>query len=135
MHKPFFATTASIVAFGLAAATTPVFAQGDSGGADQSGAQPSSSQSSANANDISQSQIRQFAKTQKDMQPLVKKWQSKINQTQDKKKTQQYRQKMNEKIVKTIKKDGLSIQQYNKIARASQKNPQLSQRIKKAMQD
>lgn len=135
MHKSLFATTASVIAFGLAAASTPVFAQGSSGGAGHADTQSGYSQSNSSASHISQAQIKKFAKTQKDMQPLVKKWQSKINQAQDQQKKQQYQQQMNARIVQAIKKDGLSIQQYNKIARASQKDPQLSQRIQQAMQD
>lgn len=134
MNKPLFATTASLIALGLAAVTTPVFAQG-SNTSDSSGMQSSYAQSNSGNTHVSQTQVNKFADAQQDMQSLVRHSQQKINGASNKKQAKQYRQQMNQKIVKTIKKDGLTVQQYNKIAQASRSNQKLQQRIRQAMQD
>lgn len=133
MQKSLFATTASVIAIGLAAATTPVFAQGTTSSG-SSNAQSGYSQSGSSAGDISQAEVQKFAKAQNDMQSLVRDQQQKINNANGDK-AKQYRQQMNKKIIQTIKKDGLSVKQYNKIAQASRNDQQLQQRIQKAMQD
>lgn len=133
MQKSLFATTASVIAIGLAAATTPVFAQGTTSSG-SSNAQSGYSQSGSSAGNISQSEVQKFAKAQNDMQSLVRDQQQKINNANGDK-AKQYRQQMNKKIIKTIKKDGLSVKQYNQIAQASRNDQQLQQRIQKAMQD
>lgn len=133
MNKPLFATTASLIALGLAATTTPVLAQGTST-SNNSGAQSGYSQSSSGATDVSQAQVQKFAQAQKDMRSVVRDSQQKIKNAGNKKQAKQYRQQMNKQIVQTIKKDGLSVQQYNKIAQASRNDQQLQQRIHKAMQ-
>lgn len=133
MNKPLFATTASVIALGLAAVTTPVFAQGSSTSG-SSGMQSSYAQSHSSNTHFSQAQIQKFAKAQQDMQSLVRNSQQKINGASNQKQAKQYRQQMNQKIVKTIKNDGLSVQQYNKIAQASRGNQKLQHRIQQAMQ-
>ncbi|MGN8157428.1 DUF4168 domain-containing protein [Salinisphaera sp. SWV1] len=133
MNKSLFTTTATVIALGLAATTAPVFAQGTNTSGN-SGMQSSYSQSNAGSTHVSQAQVQKFAKAQKDMQSLVRNSQQKIKNADNKKQAKQYRQHMNKQIVQTIKKDGLSVQQYNKIAQATRNNHKLQQRIQKAMQ-
>lgn len=133
MNKPLFATTASLIALGLAAVTTPVFAQG-SNTSNSSGMQSSYTQSNSGNTHVSQAQVQKFAKAQQDMQSLVRNSQQKIKNADSKKQAKQYRQQMNHQIIQTIKKDGLSVKQYNKIAQASRNDHRLRQRIQKAMQ-
>lgn len=133
MNKSLFATTTSLIALGLAATTNPVLAQGSntSGSHDS---QSSYAQSNSDSTHVSQEQVQKFAKAQQDMLPLVRHLQQKIKNADSNKQAKQYRQQMNHQIIQTIKKDGLSVKQYNKIAQASRKDDQLRQRIQKAMQ-
>ncbi|MGN8199408.1 DUF4168 domain-containing protein [Salinisphaera sp. RV14] len=133
MNKSLFTTTATVIALGLAATAAPVFAQGTNTSGN-SGAQSGYSQSNAGSTHVSQAQVQKFAKAQKDMQSLVRNSQQKIKNADNKKQARQYRQQMNKQIVQTIKKEGLSVQQYNKIAQATRNNHKLQQRIQKAMQ-
>lgn len=128
MNKSLFTTTATVIALGLAATAAPVFAQGTNTSGN------SYSQSNAGATHVSQAEVQKFAKAQKDMRSLVSNSQQKIKNADNKKQARQYRQHMNKQIVQTIKKDGLSVKQYNKIAQATRNNHKLQQRIQKAMQ-
>lgn len=132
MNKSLFTTTATLIALGLAAATTPVFAQ-SSNTSGSSGMQSGYSQSNSGSTHVSQAEVQKFAQAQQDMQSLVRNSQQKIKNAGSKKQATQYRQQMNKQIVQTIKKDSLSVQQYNKIAQATRNNQQLQQRIQKAM--
>lgn len=127
MQKSLFTATVGVAALGLVGIAGPAVA------ATSSNAGNANTQSQTTH--VSQAEVQKFAKAQNDMQSLLKNMRSKMQNAQGKQQSKQFRQQMNAKIVKTIKKDGLSVQQYNQIAQASQNDPKLSQRIQQAMQD
>lgn len=127
MHFTTRTATVALLAIGLSASATPLFAQGTQGTQPGQPAQPSPAQ----AGDISDSQVEKFAEAEEKVRSLSSKWQSKIEGAQDQDAAMQHQQEANQEIVKAVKDSGLSVQEYNKIARAAQGDPELAERIQK----
>lgn len=102
----------------------PTFAadSGDSGAHDSAQTQSS--------DQFSDKQLKAFVKAQSNVQTVVKKWDSKVANADDKKAAQK---KENKAMVKAVKDSGLTPKQYNDIAQQAQKDPQLTQRIQSFM--
>lgn len=83
---------------------------------------------------VSPSDIRKYAAAQKAMQTAVQDKQQNINQTGNEDKADDQRRSMNKAILKAIKQQGLSVDDFNDIARRSRDDNQLRQAIQKEMQ-
>lgn len=127
MHvSKYIATT--LVAAGITVSSAPVMAQGVSDAQQNYQKQQVASQQAQ----FSRSQIQKFARVQQKIRSISSKWRKKIRSENDQQKIQQYRQQANKQMIAAVKKSGLSVKQYNKIANAAQSNPQLAKRIQQA---
>jgi Skp family chaperone for outer membrane proteins len=130
MHNPARITTAALVGLGLAFGSAPVLAQGAQSQGAQNGMQ--GAQQAPKSSDISNSQVKKFAHAQSKVQNIRKEWQGKISDAKNQKKAMKYQKEANQKMIKAVKDSDLSVQQYNKIARAARTDPKLAKRIQSA---
>ncbi|MGO1298175.1 MAG: DUF4168 domain-containing protein [Vibrio sp.] len=107
-----------------------VLATGTSVAATATGSQPAANtQQKAQHAPISDDMLGQFADAQQSVQTISQKAIKKLGQTQDKGAAEKIRQKANEEMVKAVKDTGLSVKDFNGIARALQADKQLRQRL------
>jgi hypothetical protein len=128
MHATARIATATLIGIGLTAGATPVFAQGSQNAQQSAQAQKPSAQ----ATHVSDGQIHKFAKAENQVQNIRSKWQGKIKGAKNKQTAMQYSKQANQSMVKAVRGSGLSVKQYNKIARAAMSQPKLAQRIRQA---
>lgn len=83
---------------------------------------------------ISDDMLSQFADAQQSVQKISQSAIKKLGQTQDKDAAEDIRQKANEEMVNAVKDTGLSVKDFNGIARALQSDQQLRQRLSKIQQ-
>lgn len=118
----------ALVALGLATGAGTAAAQSG-----QSQSQNySASQASAKNIHVSNSQVQKFAKAKHQVLKIQSQWQSKIQHAKDKKTRQQYQKQADQQMVKAVRKTGLSVKQYNRIAQASRSDSKLAKRIRQA---
>lgn len=111
----------------LATATGPALAQ-----AGQNGAAQGMSQSVPAPSDISDQQLTQFADAQKDVRSVRNEWRGKLKNAEDKKSAMKQRRQASQEMVEAVKDSGLTVDEYNGIAKAAQSHPKLAQRIQQA---
>ena len=89
---------------------------------------PTTNQPAAN---VSESDLNKFAKAHKDIMQIQEKYQQKLQTNQDKQAAQDVQQKAYKEMSKAVENNGLTTQQYSKIAQMVQQSPQLQEKIKK----
>jgi len=110
----------------------PVFAQGGQGAAQQSQQGAAAQRAAPAAGDITDAQIEKFSDAQKEMLDVRSEWQGKMQNAKGEKAAMQQRQMANQAMVEAIQDSGLTVDEYNGIAKAAQSNPQIAQRIRES---
>lgn len=113
----------TLIAVGMAAFAPLTFAQSSQQ------AMQSASQSASKPPHFSDSQVQTFAKAESKVRSVRSQWESKLKNSKDKKTAMSNRRKAMQAMVKAVKSTGMSVSQYNKIAKAAQSNPKLAKRI------
>lgn len=85
--------------------------------------------SQASKASFSQSELKEFAAVQKDLRQIRVKYRPKIKAAKSKKDARSVQMKAEKEMVTAIKKKGLSVAEYNKIARAYQSNANVRKKI------
>ncbi|WP_423824081.1 DUF4168 domain-containing protein [Salinisphaera sp. SPP-AMP-43] len=98
--------------------------------ADNADAGASDSAAQSQSQDFTDKQLKQFVEAQNNVQAVLKKWDSKVAEADDKEAAQR---KENKAMLQAVKDSGLSPKQYNNIARAAQNDPKLTKRIQSFM--
>ncbi|WP_192954794.1 DUF4168 domain-containing protein [Gallaecimonas mangrovi] len=80
---------------------------------------------------VSDSQLKEFADAQKQLTGIRDDAMAKLNKSKDPKEAQKIQMQANQDMVSAVKKSGLSVKDYNSIARAMQNQPDLRARLKK----
>lgn len=113
-----------IVAFGLATLTAaPAIAQTQGS---QAGQLPFATRPAQN---FSQEQLQNFADASAEVSSIQQAAKQKLQQTESKKARLQIFNQAQRKMWDAIRDSGLTLQEYNRINRAAQSNPQLAQQI------
>lgn len=89
---------------------------------------PATNQPAAN---VSESDLNKFAKAHQEVMQIQQKYQQKLQTNQGKQAAQQIQQEANQEMSKAVENNGLTIQQYSKIAQMVQQSPQLQEKIQK----
>ncbi len=105
-------------------ATTGAYAQQ----AQNSGKPAQATTSQAQA-PIPHAKLQEFVDVQKDIRRIRGKYQGQIKSASSKKKARSIEMKAEREMVQAIKKKGLSVQDYNRIARAYQSNAKVRKKI------
>lgn len=120
------APAALAIAFGAAGV-----AVAQQGGA-QGGAQGSMQQQQAPDIDVSEEQINNFVTAQERVAEIGEKWSPRMENAESSEEANKARQSAQKEMVIAVKNSGLSVQEYNLIARAAQSDPELRKRIEEA---
>ncbi|MBF9000226.1 MULTISPECIES: DUF4168 domain-containing protein [Vibrio] len=96
--------------------------------AGQQTAQPQAQTQAQNVK-VSDKELSLFVEAEKSVNSIRQSAISKLGQTKDQNAAQKIQQQANESMVKAVKDTGLSVQDYNKIARALQTDKDLRSRI------
>lgn len=119
------APAALAIAFGAAGV-----AVAQQGGA-QGGAQGSMQQQAPDI-DVSEEQINNFVTAQERVAEIGEKWSPRMENAESSEEANKARQSAQKEMVIAVKNSGLSVQEYNQIARAAQSDPELRKRIEEA---
>lgn len=92
--------------------------------------QPQAAPQQAQAVDVSDKQLQQFADAQEAVNNIREDAVAKLEQIKDKNEAQQLQQQANQDMISAVKNSGLSVQNYNVIARAVHTNTKLQARLK-----
>lgn len=122
----FLAPAALAIAFGAAGV-----AVAQQGGA-QGGAQGGMQQQQAPDINVSDEQIENFVTAQERVAEIGKKWSPRMEKAESSEEANKARESAQKEMVIAVKNSGLSVQEYNQIARAAQADPELRQRIEEA---
>lgn len=115
---------AGIVALGLAmSAAGPAIAQTQSS---QAGQVQSAMQSAQN---FSQAELQKFVTASNKIRSIQQWAKHKMTQAQGRQAVSQIRKQARQKMLSAIKNSGLTLKQYNQIARAARSNPKLAKKI------
>ncbi|HEY9281558.1 MAG TPA: DUF4168 domain-containing protein [Eoetvoesiella sp.] len=74
-------------------------------------------------------QLQKFAKASKKVSVVAKEYQPKLNASPDDSTRQQLMREADEKMIQLVRADGLSVDEYNGISLAAQRDPKLRQRV------
>jgi len=107
-------------------ATTGAYAQQS-----QNQSQPTHAAASKAQAPIPHAQLQAFVDVQKDIRQIRGKYQGQVKSASSKKKKRAIEMKAEREMVQAIKKKGLSVRDYNKIARAYQSNAKVRKKINK----
>ena len=107
--------------------SAPVFAQGGGGGGAQ--AQAQSRIQAPDPSEVSDAQLEKFSEAQSDVREVRKDWQDKLQNAESQEKAMQNRQKATQEMVEAVRDSGLSVDEYNGIAKAAQSNPEFAKRV------
>ena len=121
----FLAPIAIAVAMGTSGAALAQGGAGAGGGA--AGAAPQ--QQAAPDIDVSDDQVSAFAEAQTRVAEIGQKWTPRMQEAESKEAVQKARQSAQQEMVIAVENAGLSVQEYNKIARAAQADEELRGRI------
>jgi|GEM_PF-3471939 len=91
-----------------------------------------SQNASSQSSHFSDKTIHEYAHAQGKLRQIAGKWRTKLQNAKNKKTKKQYRAQENQELTKVIKKNGLSVQQYNKLTKAMRHNHKLAKRIRNA---
>lgn len=119
----FLAPIAVAVAMGASGAA---LAQG---GAGAGGGATAPQQQAAPDIDVSDDQVAAFAEAQTRVAEIGQKWTPRMQEAESKEAVQKARQSAQQEMVIAVENAGLSVQEYNKIARAAQADEDLRGRI------
>ena len=114
-----------LCAAGMVLAPSAALAQ--SGGSGQS----SASQTSASGQ-ISDQDVKTFAEARSEVVEISKEWTEKLQQADSADEQERMRQQAQQKMVTAVERSGMSVEEYNQIARAMQDDPALEKRIEEA---
>lgn len=84
--------------------------------------------------DVSDKQLSKFVEAQKSVNTIRKSAISKLSKTEEKDAMQKIQQQANQNMVESVKDSGLSVEDYNTIARAFQSDKGLRERLMKIQQ-
>lgn len=121
----FLAPIAVAVAMGTSGAALAQGGAGAGGGA--AGAAPQ--QQAAPDIDVSDDQVSAFAEAQTRVAEIGQKWTPRMQEAESQEAVQKARQSAQQEMVIAVENAGLSVQEYNKIARAAQADEELRGRI------
>lgn len=93
---------------------------------DQQGEMPSATQP---APDFSQEELKSFAAAQSAVRAIGQSARKALRNAPDRQERKQVRKRARQKMVAAIKDAGLTVRQYNRIARAARSNRQLARKI------
>ncbi|MBS3754390.1 MAG: DUF4168 domain-containing protein [Desulfobacterales bacterium] len=79
--------------------------------------------------DFNKKELKQFANARGEVDEIRKEYSEELSQVEDQDEARQLQDKYSKQMVQSIKKEGLTVQKYNKISRAAQSNPELNQKI------
>jgi predicted PurR-regulated permease PerM len=126
MYATIRITAAALVALGMAIAA-PAFAQATQN-------TQASPQNIVQGTDFSQSQLQKFVQAKAEVEAIRPQWQNKIKNAPGTADATHIRQQATQAFDKAVRSSGLSVDQYNQIARTASNNPNLYQRLQKMMQ-
>lgn len=125
-HKLPMSTLAPAAGLMLAlAATAQAQGQGDQGAR---GAPPATQQQETI--DVSKQQLETFVEAQENLVEVRREWRGKMQSAEGQEAKQQARSNAQEAMVSAVKDSGLSVDEYNKIARAVQSDPELQKQVR-----
>ena len=115
--------SASLFALFMAASTSQVMAQ--------QAAQPQAPQAAPamQASDISDKKLEKFADSLGEIMEIRQDFTAKLEKTGDPAEAQQLQQQANDKMMKTVEQNDLSIEEYNAINQAVQSDPKLRDKV------
>jgi hypothetical protein len=105
----------------------PSAALAQSGGSHQS----SPSQTSASG-EISDQVVETFAEARSEVLEISKQWTEKLQQADSAEEQERMRQQAQQEMVTAVQSSGMSVEEYNQVARAMQDDPALEKRIEDA---
>lgn len=121
-----------LIALCFLLAAPPLFAQDSGEGQQQDqGQQQYQQKSQPKPEDFDEEQLKQFAGAQEEVDQIREEYSNELSQVEDQDKARELQDKYSKQMVESIKDEGLSVQEYNKISRAAQSNPELNEKIDK----
>lgn len=81
------------------------------------------------AADFNKKELKQFANAQDEVDEIRKEYSEELSQVEEQEEARQLQDKYSKQMVQSIKKEGLTVQKYNKISRAAQSDPELNKKI------
>lgn len=78
---------------------------------------------------ITDDQVKAFADAQSRVREISQKWSPKVNEAQSEEEAVQVQESARQEMIIAVQNTGLTLTQYNEIARAAQSDPKLQQRI------
>ena len=123
----FLAPVALAVALGASGA-----AVAQQSGAQGGGAQGGMQQQQAPDIDVSDEQVESFAEAQARVAEIGEKWTPRMQEAESSEEVQKAREQAQQEMVIAVENSGLSVQEYNQIARAAQADEELRAKIQDA---